>query len=400
MNKKRCRDSEDVGERSLSGGTISPVESTRTSWLPSAMAATSSSSGYVTVHCVECTRQGRYHQHHESYAYYLDSPYLPVQSNRKTCLHGQERLMDLEDYFEDHGEFSFALCMTYSCTTYHESVKEQFERIPMPKMDDSIAISAKPYFYILREDADPAQSYTERLIFSEGLMDSLQMLLGSSIEDTERSKYEKRSLPRSWKDSNNLVYPYTQLYHQKHLLTGRAANQLEATERLHLNALSRYLEDRLGAEYAEAEALFASGMVSRSHWAKLFRPGELVVTNKANQPMAYMSTSCPVVSDNILRLQCWYWEFDGNFFEENVTLPVVWPSEKETIAITDLQTYPLQYAHAGVEDELRSRGEVFWACRSRRFVNYDAPLQGMEVQIVRLVTANRLINVSDATRQT
>jgi hypothetical protein len=308
--------------------------------------------------------------------------------------------MDLENYFDDHAELSFAVCKTYSCTAYHEKIKEQFERLPMPNMNDEIAMLAKPYFYILRKDAGPAEPSAERLMILEGLTDSLHMLLKSSIEDAQRHGEDKQVLPTSWQVPNNLVYPYMQLYRERGLLLERAVIYLETTEQLHLHNLSRYLEDRLGEDYADAETLFSSGMVSRSHWAKLFRPGELLVSNKTNQPMAYMSTSCPFGDHNVLHLECWFWEFDGKFFQENVVLPVEWPSENETIAITDLHTYPLQYAHAGLEDELRNRGKVFWACRSRRFVNYDAPLQGMEVQIVRLVTANRLINVSDATRQT
>jgi len=57
-------------------------------------------------------------------------------------------------------------------------------------------------------------------------------------------------------------------------------------------------------------------------------------------------------------------------------------------AITDLQVYPLDRATYQLRDELRSRGETFWACRSRKFLNYDVPLQGMEVQIVMFLRSN------------
>jgi hypothetical protein len=110
-----------------------------------------------------------------------------------------------------------------------------------------------------------------------------------------------------------------------------------------------YLEKRLGSEYAEAEEPFKQGAVNKKHWAKLFRPGVVVVSNKSNGPAAYVSPFCAITHNNILHLRCWSWGFESNFFKNEVELFVSWPSDKETIAVTDLLVYPLEYAPASFE---------------------------------------------------
>jgi hypothetical protein len=166
----------------------------------------------------------------------------------------------------------------------------------------------------------------------------------------------------------------------------------------HLTVLSNYLEKRLGSEYTEAEELFKHGSVNRKHWRKLFRPGAVVVSHKQNEPVAYVSTSSAVAYNDGLHLNCWSWAFESKFFKNQVDLVVPWPSDKDTIAITDLHTYPLEYAPTGFEQELRRRGQVFWTCRSRKFVHYDVPLQGMEVQKVRLLDVDSMYKIANTDR--
>jgi hypothetical protein len=385
--EKRRRNADDVGDRSPSYRTASPVESAGTPMSPWVAPRASRSSRYVVVHRVECTRQGTYHQDHRPYAYYLDVPYLPEQSNRKTSLGGRRQLLDLENYLDDHMDLSFAVCMKYSCTAYHQAIKEQFTRLVMPRMDDSIADQAKPYFYVLQHDADPAIPQAESLILSGGLVESLDLLRDTSNECPLRQAGERKNLLNTWQEPRNLVFPYLELYYQKGFLTELLrdlASKTETMQLLHLHAVLQYLEDRLGPDHAEAERLFASGLVTRKHWAKLFSPERLVVTSQSGQPVVYMTTSCPGLTKDALQVYCWSWAFDGQFFQQKRTLAVPWPSESDLTAITELQTYPLQYAQEGLEQELKTRGEVFWACRLRKFINYDVPLKGMEVQLVRI----------------
>jgi hypothetical protein len=331
---------------------------------------------YTTIHHVECSGVGRYHEHHEPNADYFDLPFLPIHSNRMTALRGQNRLTDLEGYIEDHDNISFVAYVTYDCAAHHEDIKASFERLPVPPMDPAMADQVKPYFYVLQKNAGFARSRSERLVLSKNLQDVLAVLRGAREKVLGKEERKKHEL------SSYLVYPYIELYHERQALIEHAKNQTPGPDQVHLTVLSDYLEKRLGSEYTEAERLFEHGKVNRKHWTKLFPPGVVVVSHKSNEPAAYVCTSCAVAYNDTLHLSCWSWAFESTFFKNEVELVVPWPSDEDTIAITDLFTYPLEYAPAGFEQELRRRGQVFWACRSRNFINYDVPLKGMEVQKV------------------
>jgi hypothetical protein len=383
QNKKRRKDDvslqphSDAPHALYHGEVANPVDSR----------GSSKESGYIVVHRVECNRTGHYHQHHEPMRNYFDIPYLPANSNRLTVLHGQEPLGELENYLEDHPNLSFILYMTHSCQAYHEDLKNSFKRLAMPQMDDSVALQAKPYFYVLQKDAPPTTPSSEKLALSEGLDQALEVFFKTSngtLDTEDREQDEEEDTLRIWRDHVNLTYPYLELYQrngafreeaERHTLPGNP-------EVAHLQMFSRYLDERLGPVFAEAEALFGCGLTDREHWAKLFPPGEVIVTHEHGEPQAYVCTSYPTTIDGALRVKCWSWVFDGKFFKNEAVLVVSWPSDSDKIAITDLHTYPLKHAHGNMEQEMKHRGEVFWACRFRKFVNYDVALQGMEVQKV------------------
>jgi hypothetical protein len=347
---------------------------------------------YTTIHHVECSGAGRYHQHHDRSADYFDAPFLPIHSNRMTALRGQHRLTDLEGYIEDHNNISFVVYVTYDCAAYHEYIKTSFERLNVPPMDHAIADQVKPYFYVLRKDAGVARSRSERLIPSENLQNVLEVLRGAREKILGREERKRHEL------SSYLVYPYIELYHERQTLIEQATNQIPGADQIHLTILSDYLEKRLGSEYTAAEELFKHGEVNKKHWTKLFRPGVVVVSHKSNEPAAYVSTSCTMAHNGTLHLSCWSWAFENKFFKNEVDLVVSWPSDRDTIAIRDLLIYPLKYAPASCEQELRRRGQIFWACRSRKFVNYDVPLQGMEVQKVSPQDVSGIHEIANASR--
>jgi hypothetical protein len=333
---------------------------------------TSSGSSYFIAHRVVCDSKERYHERHATNAYYFDVPRLTALSNRKSCLQGQTPLANLESYLEDNIHLSFAVCYTYSCNGYHEMIKDDFKRLQMPRMDDDIAIKSKPYFYVLESDAERATAKSHDLLLSEGFKKALH-LLGTKAPGFQWN----------WEDSSNLAYPYLQLYHQREYLAGLATIGSNSPHYSHMKALQNYLVDCLGPEYTEAETLFKEGLVDKKHWNKLYRPGAVLVAFAGGEVVAYICNSCPISTHNSLHLRCHTWEFDGKFYQNRVTLDIKWPSTtNNAIAITDLELYPIAYAEEGLEDALRTRGQTFWTCRLRKFINYSVPLEGMEVQIV------------------
>jgi hypothetical protein len=357
-------------------------------------ASSISTSTYITVHHVECSGVGRYHENHELGATYFQVPFLPALSNRLTRLRGEDQLVDLESYIEDQVNLSFVVYMTYDCVAYHEEIKASFERLPMPQLDNAITQHTEPYFYVLRQDAGPAKPHSESLIPSKVLRKALEMLRGSSEDASDKERRGESKYPRSY------VYPYLDLYHRRQIFAKHSRSERTAAEQGHLTVLSNFLKSHLDLEYTEAEELSKHGTVKKKHWEKLFRPGGVVVSKKSNEPAAYVSVSCTIADDDSLHLKCWSWAFETEFFKDEVELVVTWPSDKDTIAITDLLTYPLEHAPAGFEQELRRRGQVFWGCRSRKFVNYEVPSQGMEVQTVRPLNIDSVHKIANADRPT
>ncbi|KAF2113907.1 hypothetical protein BDV96DRAFT_661132 [Lophiotrema nucula] len=298
-----------------------------------------------------------------------------------TNLQGIRQIADISSYLEDHSDISLAVYNVYSCNRYHDEMKDSFKRHPMPSMDEALASEARPYFFILSKDAAPATAESAAMIASEGLLEALDEL--HTVHPQSKWNLDVQ---------HNFTYPYLQMNHCKESLTGVSACELNSAQQDHLRNLASFLDDDLAFEYAEAEELFAKGSVTRKHWAKLFRPNEVVVTIDDGQPRAYVSPSCPAPNKDLILRQCWSWDFDGKFHRIEKDFVVKWQAVSDIVPISDLQIYPLRFDKTGLQERLRRRGIDFWACRWRKFVSYDVPLQGIEVQIVGLTLRSTSCN--------
>ena len=326
----------------------------------------------ITLHCVTCSRTRNYHQSHASRSYYLDTPGMIASDHQTTALHGQHRLQDVDNYLDECLGFSIAVFIEYDCEAYHEKIKENFIRLPMPSMPHDISIAMKPYFRVLQYDGPIADARNERLQLSDTLEDALHALQAQNAD-----------MPSEWDFEEDLVYPYPKLYHSKHALLGPSMQNLGPQQQMDLRVLSEYVIERLSLDYEQLEKLSAMKMVSRKHWLMLFRPDDTVITFQGGQYRGFTVRSCRLLDQDTLQLDCWTWEYDGNFFQKKIQIPTKWPSRLDQVAIAELSVYPIRYALEGIESGLRKRGNTFWACRQRKYVNYDMPLQGPGSQLVR-----------------
>lgn len=325
---------------------------------------------------MDCESEDDYHVEHENEEHYYDVPRLLVDANRKSALEGRHRLSSPEWLLEDHPAISLIICNIYDCVGYHESIADDFERLWMPlSISEDVVRLVRPYFSILREDAKLAQREERVLIPSKGLRRAMNVL---------ESFYPDQL--RNWDEENNLTYPYLQLWHCKDLFRAPASRMLEPAQQLHVDALLSYLEDDVAAEWEESEQIFSNGLVNKQHWAKLFRPNDPIITMKDGEPRAYVSRNCPTIEDEKLLLNCWSWEFDGEFYLEDSTFEVGWPSRSDAVPISDLAYFPLRCDKTDLTRRLERRGHTFWSCRKRRYVSYDKPSEGASVQSVRSLT--------------
>jgi len=77
----------------------------------------------------------------------------------------------------------------------------------------------------------------------------------------------------------------------------------------------------------------------------------------------------PLAGDHPGFLTTESWSFDGNFQRNETVLEIdELPSLSEPFNIRSLKIYPLKFADEETQQLLRTRGEMFWACRKRAYV--------------------------------
>ncbi|KAI4950396.1 hypothetical protein J4E91_004278 [Alternaria rosae] len=258
-----------------------------------------------------------------------------ASDHQARALHGQNRLRDVDSYLDECLGFSIVVFIDYDCEAYHEKIKDAFIQTPMPQMPDDISIDMKPYFRVLQKDGPIADATRERLKLSESLEEALHALQSNDAD-----------MPSEWAFDDDLVHPYPKLYQYKHLFSGPSIQALDTQQQIDLGVLLAYVTDRSAFDHEKLKELSAAGL-------------------------AFTVRSCLLRDQNTLEMDCWSWEYDGNFFQKHITVLIKWPSKSKEVAITDLSVYPVSHAEAGVESGLRQRGMTFWSCRRRKREQFE-----------------------------
>ena len=159
------------------------------------------------------------------------------------------------------------------------------------------------------------------------------------------------------------------LFHHRHLLRTYALEHSESKQ--HIDGLFKYVDNRYGIEFAEADSLFARGLVTQMYILYLFKPNELVISGTYGRPVAFVLQEWPELgSDGWLTLSCWSFQTDGSGFARKRSTLSIPPLESETTKIQDLIAYPLRFATLELRELIRSRGEKQWKLRTATQVNY------------------------------
>jgi hypothetical protein len=327
---------------------------------------------YLVVHRVHCSESDQpNHEKHEAELDYLDVPRLFAGANQTSRLKGTKPFDNIEWYLEDNPGVHFAIINIYDCLQYHREIADQFVRLQLPSNIDSRVVGQiRPYLCVLEEDAKEADRSNQILMPSLGLSRALDKL--KTLYKLELG---------NWSAKFKLAYPYPQLWHCKDLLRN-LTKELPPGDRSRVATLCNYLELEISDEWIEAEDMFEKGIVSKQHWKKLFRPNELGVTLLDGEPRAFVCEENYVISSGKLRLACWSWEFDGNFYQREFSVDIVWPDRSEVTRITGLSHYPLRFNTSDLANRLASRGATFWSCRQRKYVSYRSPSQDTNGQSV------------------
>jgi hypothetical protein len=129
----------------------------------------------------------------------------------------------------------------------------------------------------------------------------------------------------------------------------------------------------------EADNLFAQGLVSGKCLPFLFHPNQLIVTKENGVYIALVIKDWP--STDPFFLHCWTWAPNGSGVvrqKKNCVSPRI---IHDTIAISELETYPLIFAPEEVKALIKKRTQAFWnLIRSPKLVEYD----GLDYQSERI----------------
>jgi hypothetical protein len=331
---------------------------------------------YLLIHKVECG-QSFNHNHHPKISYFLDSPRLFTGDNKASALRGTITIPDVDEHLEDNEHISIVICRTYNCEAYHETIEDRFERLKLSDYGVRTVSAMRPYLFILREDMVAATCILEDMkLLSADLKEALR-----NLEALDSSINYNSFVQQDW----NMEAPYLQLYHYRELMRQTIPKLKDVEEQRHVNVLLRYIDKEFEGEYAEADDLFAKGLVSQKHYSKLFGPNDTVVTMKDGQPLASVSLGLPNTEYSNLNLLCENWSFDGVFERKQNVVEVIWPFESSAIVpIVNLKLFPLKHSRDGTKERLLARGKLLWSCRKRRYMSYRAPGSKDNFQTVRI----------------
>lgn len=337
---------------------------------------------YVVHHEVYCNRQatdGHNHSTHPPKATYIDVPRLFARDSRASALRGKEQVYDLNTFQHQNDDVCMIVCKRYDCEEYHDARHSLFTKYPVPSWVQSMGpYDARPWFYFLTNDAPEATTESEHILLCSDVLKRALDTLGTSIP---RSDLEGLL-------SDKLESPYEYFYHH-HADLSQVSRRLPSQDQQVISVLLNYIVKSQKTNFEEADAMFRRGCVSRAHFGKLFKTSDIVVRNESGGPRAYKVDSIQDEHNDAVSLQCWAWEFDGQFYKSKHEMTVGCPFGPEEVQVTSLTVWPLRLDTSDVFNQLHQRGMMFWTLRQKRLVHYDAPVSDtFELRTVRNSSLN------------
>jgi hypothetical protein len=338
---------------------------------------------YLIVHSVRCQddSRGSYHSRHKEHEYYLDVPRLFARDSKANGLRGTSinHIPDLESFLVENPDYDFVVEKNYNCEAYYKDYEKEFQDIGDSKLRSNIASESRPFLYSLPEDLPLATPEDESIThFSQGMADALDALDDICQWDGLFETDDPYDL--------KLPAPYTNIYQSRTALNDYQEREIDP---IHWPQIDSFLDYVLGAmsdDYAEADACFERCETTSRHLAKLYRIGDILVTQKHGEEIGLLCDSALSPAPQTCVLQCQSWTFDGAFRKKTETLQVTWPADSavDTISILSLQVYPLRFGGEELRKRLRGRGQKLWDCRFRKFVSYNDSESSSGIQAVSL----------------
>jgi len=333
-------------------------------------------------------------------SHFLDRPLLYTghsNSLRDLRLEGKHAIPDLEKYLAENPSIEFVHFKDYDGGSYVVSWKEKNTDVTVDSDFHRWIFSSRPFRSRRRKERTPTPPASNVVLSDfpppEPVRD--EVLLVSEALKGAMAEFEN-VLPKAvssmwWKDGL-MGAPFLSLYHYRTMLKDKADSVLTTEEQKGgMRVFLEFCDEHLEPEFSEADRLMERGLISETHWAKLFRPEDIVTAvDDEGQLRGYMCRGYPGItpgrfetktstetyqefarSSSVLSLSFCSWFFNGQFRLEPETLTIEWPGESSVMRIQELRLCPLRFREAETEDKLRQRGRAFWQLRRRSYVCYD-----------------------------
>ena len=333
---------------------------------------------------------------------YLDEPRWEPAEGSGVVLQANNPIRKIDYYLDQHPEIAFAIYKEYNKNPPSDRSKIETK--------DGVYRSPTPVHEFLS-------------IIADDMLDAVEELVQQIPKFGDYFPY--------FNPEGRILAPYLFMYYSAPFIPKILPN-LDGPSQNLIRQLQSAIDKSYGYEYDTAKLQAEKGRVSRKHLKYLIRPGDVLVSNgsEGNIPQACIATSWierPETtldesqyeeSDFIQRkriprygplanaassrklttytwvVPMWLWLYDGVFAkqESHAYISMSLGYEEETIAIRDLNVYPLRYASEEMRSLLEKRGRTFWSLRNRRFVSYmrseEDELYNVRVQLLEIYGAS------------
>ncbi|KAK0634097.1 P-loop containing nucleoside triphosphate hydrolase protein, partial [Immersiella caudata] len=316
---------------------------------------------FKEVHMVYCRDSNRNCFH--------DEPRIFKGDLMSDHLRGLQGIENITTHLDRHPNIAFAVLNAYNCFC---KGGPDYQRLVGYKNGRVL------------NDSPTAKPITKYVLFNKSLGNALHRI----TQEHKDSFPGLKGKPR-WHCEEPFMLYY--VYNKAFLKLCHSAG-LDDFDRESVIMVCNWFEENKRKVWDETDELLARGKITFDHYARLFRPGELVIYSEAD--------SFGTVVASRVKPHTWdydtglvlveHWTFSGNFQREigKVSLATMLRRGGEAITqldgevdITDLEVYPLRFAKPELRDQLIARGNRFWRSRKKCLVSYEDPeIESKEVE--------------------
>ncbi|KAF5594801.1 AAA family ATPase [Fusarium pseudoanthophilum] len=288
---------------------------------------------------------------------YLAEPSWILNKEQPLLFRGNEPLADEAGYLKRRLDAAFVVYKHYEPGFQSKDVRKAMAEgstIPVPK---------------------PAREVVQPL--SEQLIRALDEYVDPLLSFKEKFS--------GWRSNDPINSPFLFWYCYR---SPGALEDMEEPHKKQMLLLTEWIDRNYSEMYAEVEAKFSEGHVSKTTMPFFIQPGEVLVSKNEKGIQGYMAESWPVKLHSTTSppdypngapkvsqtwyVKAWSYGYDGKFYRNSTTLYIdlKFDEDNPDVSIAKLNILPIRFGSSEFRTKLDRRGRTMWACRKRNLVAY------------------------------